>query len=192
MDRAVNLRIFPDRCTDSRLVQLDNTSSVGFGSSVHGLELNLASPLLQPKLSSGALDYCVTATSNLAAFTVGQTESGYAAVNGDMKYPATVTLLDEAFFSSTAGVLPLTFEGFDRNVSLWLPTMTTIPGTISPSVNFDNRLSSGYLMTQQGFTADVSCEFKNLTSDTTPSLVLETDTVNNATNGTQSSLPTSP
>ncbi|KAF7369672.1 hypothetical protein MVEN_00298300 [Mycena venus] len=159
-----------------------------FDAPVDGVELDLSSPLLQPMSNSGALDYCVVNSTNLPAFTVGQTESGYVAVNGDLEFPASVTLMDQAFFSSTAGILPLTFKDVDIDVSKWFPGMTSIPGTLGPSTDFSKGLSSEYSLIQQGFTADVTCEFKDLTSETSPSLVIQKDPLNDSTNGTQSSL----
>jgi hypothetical protein len=44
----------------------------------------------------------------------------------------------------------LTFDDFDRDVSLWFPHMTIIPGTLSPSVGFAKGLSSSYSLIQQG------------------------------------------
>ncbi|KAF8179692.1 hypothetical protein K438DRAFT_1768729 [Mycena galopus ATCC 62051] len=52
---------------------------------------------------------------------------------------------------------------------------TDIPGTLSPSTNLDNSLAATSLVTQQGFSADVSCQFEDLTPDTTPSLSFEVD-----------------
>ncbi|KAJ7260818.1 hypothetical protein C8J57DRAFT_1514739 [Mycena rebaudengoi] len=77
---------------------------------VTGSELDLSSPLLPPFLSSGALDFCVFNSSNLPGFDVGQTESGYASVNRDLKVPISFTLMDFAFNTSTAGILPLSFD----------------------------------------------------------------------------------
>ncbi|KAJ6607597.1 hypothetical protein B0H10DRAFT_2227708 [Mycena sp. CBHHK59/15] len=42
-------------------------------------------------------------------------------------------------------------------------------------------LSTNYSMAQQGFTADISCSFQNLTNETTPDLQIVTDTVANWT-----------
>jgi hypothetical protein len=51
--------------------------------------------------------------------------------------------------------------------------ITTIPGTVGPVGDQPPiGLSSSYSLTSQGFTADVTCEFKNLALDTTPSLYL--------------------
>ncbi|KAF7369674.1 hypothetical protein MVEN_00298500 [Mycena venus] len=136
---------------------------------VTGGEIDLSSPLLPPLLSSGTLDF-----SNLPGFTVGQTESGYASVNRDLTFPISLTLMDFAFDTSTAGILPLSFD--DTNVSSWFPDMTTIPGTLKPQLNLRKGLSATSLMLQQGFGADVSCQFTDLEPDTTPSLNVQKTT----------------
>jgi hypothetical protein len=40
-------------------------------------------------------------TAKLPAFVVGQTESGYTAVKGNLSFPATFTLMDQPFNLST-------------------------------------------------------------------------------------------
>jgi hypothetical protein len=40
-------------------------------------------------------------TASLAAFMVGQTESGYTAVQGDLGFPAIFTMMDQPFNLST-------------------------------------------------------------------------------------------
>ncbi|KAJ6617244.1 hypothetical protein B0H10DRAFT_1327543 [Mycena sp. CBHHK59/15] len=140
-----------------------------------GSELDLSSPLLHQMQSSGALDFCVFNSSDLTAFTVGQTESGYTAVKSNFGYPGSFTLMDQNFNISTAGVLPVTLS--DVNASAWFPGMTSVAATIQGVDDLPDGLSSNYSMIQQGFTADVTCKFQNLTADTTPSLILQTDTV---------------
>ncbi|KAJ7311748.1 hypothetical protein DFH08DRAFT_973832 [Mycena albidolilacea] len=142
---------------------------------VTGTELDLSSPLLPPLLSSGALDFCVFDSSNLPGFTVGQTESGYASVNRDLTFPISLTLMDFAFDTSTAGILPLSFD--DTNVSSWFPDMTTISGTLEPQLNLRKGLSATSTMLQQGFGVDVSCRFADLDPSTTPSLNVQNTTV---------------
>ncbi|KAJ7673859.1 hypothetical protein DFH06DRAFT_1445368 [Mycena polygramma] len=139
---------------------------------VVGRELDLSSSLLQPLGDSGALDFCVVNTSNLPEFTVGQTESGYAALNADEDFLASLNLMDRTFVTSTGGILPLTFRDVDA-AAQWFPNMTTIPGTLSPFFDVRTGLSSNFSTTQQGFTADVTCKFQNLTLDTIPSLEID-------------------
>ncbi|KAJ6553262.1 hypothetical protein B0H19DRAFT_1236293 [Mycena capillaripes] len=148
-----------------------------------GRELDLSNPILQNLFTSHALDSCVLDSSTLVALSVGQTASGYAALNGDLGFPESVSLLDQSFNSSTAGILPLNF--YEANVSSWFPNLntTTIPATLSaPSVGFRHGLAWTSSMNQQGFTTDVVCNFARFVPDA-PSVFVTT------TNGTDSLSP---
>ncbi|KAF7366134.1 hypothetical protein MVEN_00490300 [Mycena venus] len=141
-------------------------------SSITGRELDLSSPLLQSTLPESTREFCVYNTSNLPALTVGQTESGFAAGNENQGFPTSVILLGQSFLTSTGGILPLTFV--DVPLDSWFPDPTTLPAALSISGDLPSGLSSDYSITQQGYTADVSCTFQNLTRDSTPSLQVET------------------
>ncbi|KAJ7333423.1 hypothetical protein DFH08DRAFT_881191 [Mycena albidolilacea] len=143
-----------------------------FESSITGRELDLSSTLLQSSLPDPVHQNCVFDNSNNPAFTVGQTESGYAAVNQDLEFPASVILLGQSFVSSTGGILPLTFGNVTSDS--WFPNQTTLPATLSIHGDLPNDLSVEYSISQQGYTADVSCQFQDLEKDTTPSLDIET------------------
>ncbi|KAJ7933445.1 hypothetical protein B0H13DRAFT_2306852 [Mycena leptocephala] len=152
-----------------------------------GYELDLSSPLLQQMKSGGALDSCVVNSTNLPAFLVGQTESGYAAMKSEMDFPGSLTLMDQRFNISTAGILPMT--QLDVNATSFFPNqnVTTIPANLTSAFDIgDDFLSSHYSMMQQGFTANVTCEFQNLTADSTPSLAILSDTVKDWASGSQS------
>ncbi|KAJ7450945.1 hypothetical protein B0H11DRAFT_316930 [Mycena galericulata] len=148
-----------------------------------GTELDLSSPLLQQMQSSGALDDCVFDSSNIAAFTVGQTESGYATLKDDLGFPASLTLMDQTFDVNTAGILPLTLV--DVNVSTWFSGTTILPATLRPAFELPWGLSSNYSMTQQGFSTLVNCEFQNVSTETTPNISVTTDTVKDWSSGEQ-------
>ncbi|KAJ7066172.1 hypothetical protein C8F01DRAFT_695527 [Mycena amicta] len=151
----------------------------GDTSDVTGRELDLLNPILS-NLSGDALDFCVFNTSNLAGLTVGQTESGFAAMNEDIGIPVSLTLMDFAFNTSTAGVLPLGFDTID--VSAWFGNTTTIiPWSLLPNVSLHDGISATSKMIQQGFSADVACTFQDLKPDTTPSLVVENTTLSSGT-----------
>ncbi|KAF7344938.1 hypothetical protein MVEN_01656400 [Mycena venus] len=153
-----------------------------YDTDVRGSELNLANPLLQPMLASGEIGFCVTNSSELVALSVGQTGSGFAALNGDLDFPTSLTLMDNSFNTSTGGILPVAFRY--ANVSAWFPDATSIPAAITaPSIGLNNGLSWTWSILQQGFSADVHCELRNLTVDTTPSLSL------NITGGADGSPP---
>ncbi|KAJ7052289.1 hypothetical protein C8F01DRAFT_627023 [Mycena amicta] len=157
-----------------------------YDTGIAGRELDLANPLLKSMFSIGALDSCVFNSSNLVALSVGETTSGFAALNGYLGFPTSSTFMDNAFNTSTAGILPLAFV--DVDASPWFgntsKSVTTLPASLSaPSIGFHNGLAWTSTMYQQGFTADVSCKSQDLTPDTTPSLIIDT------INGTDSSLP---
>ncbi|KAJ7806677.1 hypothetical protein B0H13DRAFT_2386937 [Mycena leptocephala] len=129
---------------------------------LNGSELDLSSPLLNQAQTTGVLDECeISPSGHLTWFIPGQTDSGYAAVEGNMSLPASFTAVGRNFNTSTAGVYPLTV--FDVDASSLFPGMTTIPGTLAPVGVIPDGFSHTYSMMQQGFTADVSCTFSNNT-----------------------------
>ncbi|KAF8215220.1 hypothetical protein K438DRAFT_2008641 [Mycena galopus ATCC 62051] len=153
-----------------------------YDTDVRGRELDLASPLLPSMLTSSEVRFCVTNSSELVGLSVGQTGSGFAAVNGDVGFPTSLTLMDNSFNTSTGGILPVTFR--QANVSAWFPDATVIPAALTaPSIGLNNGLSWTWSMIQQGSSADVRCELQNLTADTTPSLSI------NITGGSDGSPP---
>ncbi|KAF8149699.1 hypothetical protein K438DRAFT_1866295 [Mycena galopus ATCC 62051] len=154
-----------------------------FESFITGQELDLSNTLLQSTLTGASYDFCVFNSSNLPALTVGQTESGYAAVNQDLDFAASVILLGQSFVSSTGGILPLTFVDVPSGSSF--PDTTTLPVALKIYGVLPSGLSADYSITQQGYTADVSCTFQDLTSDSTPSLKVETNPLEDE-NGNQS------
>ncbi|KAJ7877881.1 hypothetical protein B0H13DRAFT_2546065 [Mycena leptocephala] len=145
-----------------------------------GSEIDLSSPALLRMQASGQLDNCVYNGTSFPSFTVGQTESGYAAVKSGMPLPASITVMDQTFNISTAGVLPLSER--DINTSSWFEGNTSLPAALDHT-HLPNGLESSYILTQQGFTANVDCHFQDITEDTTPSGSLWTDTVKNWSSG---------
>ncbi|KAJ6452440.1 hypothetical protein C8R45DRAFT_1040655 [Mycena sanguinolenta] len=147
---------------------LISPGQIDFEAPLNGTEIDLTNARLQSLQSTGALDYCVINTTNLASFYVGQTESGYSALKGDIGLPATLTLMDQTFNFSTGGILPQTF--YTVNTSSWFigTDITHIPINIESLVDLPEGLSfSSSTVTQQGLSADVSCEFQDLPADTT-------------------------
>ncbi|KAJ6448708.1 hypothetical protein C8R45DRAFT_1224623 [Mycena sanguinolenta] len=114
-----------------------------------GYDIDLSSPLLRKMLGNEneVLDSCVVARTSLPAFIVGQTESGYTAVQGDMGFPATFTMMDQPFNLSTAGISPLTLSPL--NASTWFPNITTILATVKPVWDLPDGLDSSYSLNQQ-------------------------------------------
>ncbi|KAJ6490978.1 hypothetical protein C8R45DRAFT_928806 [Mycena sanguinolenta] len=139
---------------------LISPSQMDFEAPLNGTEIDLTNPRLQSLQSTGKLDYCVIDTS--------QTESGYSALKGDMDLQATLTLMDQTFNLATGGTLPQTFDPV--NTTSWFvgTNITHIPSNIESVVDLPESLDfSSYTAKQQGFTADVSCEFQALPNDTT-------------------------
>ncbi|KAJ7167060.1 hypothetical protein C8R46DRAFT_1351243 [Mycena filopes] len=134
---------------------------------ITGHEIDLTSSVLRG-LSSEQLQSCVVDSAGLSAFVVGHTESGEAALKGDLGYPATFTLMEQSLNVSSGGILPLYFEDLPANS--WFPTIPTIPSTIRAE-GLPKGLSANTTVNQQGFTAYVDCEFgerppsMNYTSD---------------------------
>ncbi|KAJ7842826.1 hypothetical protein B0H14DRAFT_2779954 [Mycena olivaceomarginata] len=123
-----------------------------------GHDIDLSSPLLRQMLgNSKVLDSCVVASTSLAAFMVGQTESGYTAVQGDLGFPAIFTMMDQPFNLSTAGISPLTLSPL--NASTWFPNITTIPATVKPVWELPDGLDSSYSLSQQDCVADDNLTF---------------------------------
>ncbi|KAK7043428.1 hypothetical protein R3P38DRAFT_3308996 [Favolaschia claudopus] len=130
---------------------------------LQGHELDLSSPLLLQINKLDAVEYCIENSTNGPAFIVGQTESGYTAVKGDLGLPATFTVMEYSFNLSTGGILPLTLKPIDA--STWFRNTSTIPSTIRPDSELPRGLDSEYSLAQQGFTADVKCNFINSSDD---------------------------
>ncbi|KAJ6449453.1 hypothetical protein C8R45DRAFT_1044821 [Mycena sanguinolenta] len=139
-----------------------------------GREIDLSSPLLS-QIDNDGLDYCVVHSTKLPAFIVSQLESGYAAVEGDLSFPAILTVMDRTFNLSTGGILPLSLSPV--NASRSFQNATTIPATIIPTQALPEALDSSYSFSQQGFTADVSCEFWDSEDETIPRLFWQNNTV---------------
>ncbi|KAJ7167061.1 hypothetical protein C8R46DRAFT_1351244 [Mycena filopes] len=146
---------------------------------ITGHEIDLTSPVLRG-LSIQQLQSCVVDSTNLAAFVVGQTESGEAAVKGDLQYPATFTLMKQSLNISSGGILPLYFEDLPANS--WFPTIPTIPSTILAEGGLPEGLSANSTVNQQGFTAAVSCQF----GERPPSMTYVSDSVQDWVSGRNS------
>ncbi|KAK6984836.1 hypothetical protein R3P38DRAFT_3103134 [Favolaschia claudopus] len=154
-----------------------------FDDVIGGREADLSSSGLKTMFAAGALDGCVYNSSRLISMAVGQTESGYSALHRDISFPTSLTFLDHNFNTSTAGIFPMLFSEQDSNS--WFPHTTGFPASLSqPSISFRRGLSWTSTINQQGFTADVSCKFQNVTPSSTPSLTMRP---NSSLDGVQSS-----
>ncbi|KAJ7625193.1 hypothetical protein B0H17DRAFT_1111450 [Mycena rosella] len=142
-----------------------------------GADLNLSSPILYEMFNTGELDFCVRDQGNRKSLFPTETESGYAAARAILGQPSSFMLMDQVFNVSTGGVLPAYLTAI--NASAWFTTTSIIPVVthdVSPR-RPDHGFTTNYSMIQQGFSADVSCSFRNLTNDTIPSLWRESDSV---------------
>ncbi|KAK6966793.1 hypothetical protein R3P38DRAFT_3512190 [Favolaschia claudopus] len=136
---------------------------------VSSKEIDLANPRLDLYLHNGSLDACALDNSVLVGLAIGETESGFSAARGAQNLPSSLSIANFIFNTSTAGILPLSFQ--DIPTSSAFDNATIIPHSISgPGIGIPRSLS----MVQQGFTADVSCKFQPLTNTTSPSLTITT------------------
>ncbi|KAJ7634408.1 hypothetical protein FB45DRAFT_908828 [Roridomyces roridus] len=133
-----------------------------------GLEIDLSSPVLQ-QIASNGLSVCEAAEGDTEVYG-GVPASGYASGQAYLGLPAAVSLLGKGFNVSTRGILAATLN--DTTVGSWF-----IPATAKTTKTPPTGISSSYSMTQQGFTADVSCSQQTLTNTTSPGVWFDTDTV---------------
>ncbi|KAJ7148328.1 hypothetical protein C8R46DRAFT_1311734 [Mycena filopes] len=140
-----------------------------------GHEIDLASPLLGQVKNNTALSNCITSGTSYSAFIVGQTDSGYAAAKAALSIGASFSMMDQTVNETTGGIFPLTLES--RNSSTWFPGTTTIPASVRTIVDPPIGLDSRYSLTQQGFTADVSCKRWSATDSSMPLVYIDNTTV---------------
>ncbi|KAJ7728183.1 hypothetical protein B0H14DRAFT_3001280, partial [Mycena olivaceomarginata] len=124
-----------------------------------GHEIDLESPILQQMYNTGTFDVCQRAGRDGAVYG-GVPESGYANGETYLGLPAAVSLLSRGFNVSTRGILAAILN--DTHVGSW-----SIPGTVQMQGSRPKGISDTYSMSQQGFTAYVSCTVQTLTNDTT-------------------------
>ncbi|KAJ7088051.1 hypothetical protein B0H15DRAFT_982632 [Mycena belliarum] len=163
--------------------------TITISSPLSGSELDLSSPILH-NLSRGVLGNCTYDSEDFASMGAGQLESGYTSAKTYFGYPSILTLMDQTFNGSTGGILPASLK--DVNTSTWFTssnTTTILPRTKMDSSSRVDGLSANYSMEQQGFTANVSCHFQNLTNETIPDLTLSQDTVANWTRLSSAQVP---
>ncbi|KAF7348689.1 hypothetical protein MVEN_01387700 [Mycena venus] len=129
--------------------------AIDFYGPIVGHEIDLSKPLQQ---NDEVVDFCVVNGTSQPAFIVGETDSGYAAAKGELSesFPSLFTVMDQTFNISTGGIFPLTL--FARSSRAWFRNTTTVPATVKSVADLPRGLGSWYLLNQQGFTAEVSCE----------------------------------
>ncbi|KAJ7649381.1 hypothetical protein DFH06DRAFT_380832 [Mycena polygramma] len=134
-----------------------------------GHDIDLASPNLHQIWESKAMGVCLSAGRDGAVYG-GVPTSGYANGQSYLGLPAAVSLLGQGFNISTRGIAAATLN--DTHVGSW-----SIPASAHSEGNRGRGISESYSMTQQGFTANVSCTLRNLTSTTTPDVEQSTDSI---------------
>ncbi|TFK73517.1 hypothetical protein BDN72DRAFT_185212 [Pluteus cervinus] len=94
--------------------------------------------------------------------------SGVAYVNARLGLPSILNFNQLSFINSTGGVLPANLFQLDSAISAGrvLPANTFLDAPASSSEGF----GTNYTVTQQGFTADVACEQRNLSATTVPAV----------------------
>ncbi|KAK7000317.1 hypothetical protein R3P38DRAFT_3328052 [Favolaschia claudopus] len=116
-----------------------------------GQEIDLTSPHVTQ--TDNTVKDCVWTGPDLAIVAAQEPESGYTSARAKLGFPTTFTVMDRSFNVSTGGILPLTLQPMSYLGA------HTIPVTIYPQWKLPRGLGSSHSLVQQGFTADVSCEF---------------------------------
>ncbi|TFK73336.1 hypothetical protein BDN72DRAFT_197586 [Pluteus cervinus] len=94
--------------------------------------------------------------------------SGAAALSAHFGLPGILNYNQLSFVNSTGGILPANIFALDSaiNTGQQLPVHTFLDQNIHSPKGF----STNYTVTQQGLTADIHCEQRNLTDTTNPSV----------------------
>ncbi|TFK63111.1 hypothetical protein BDN72DRAFT_964121 [Pluteus cervinus] len=102
--------------------------------------------------------------------------SGMAAISNSLNLPSILNYNDVSFITNTGGILPANLFSISSGVTAGqdLPINTFVDD--SSIENTPVIFSRNYTVTQQGFTAPISCEQRNLTATTVPSLLFENST----------------
>ncbi|KAJ7610706.1 hypothetical protein DFH06DRAFT_1345817 [Mycena polygramma] len=131
-----------------------------------GRDLDLLSPTLQRLWDSDdSVNFCALESLVDNAGIAGLLDSSSAKVQSYLGLPGVVSLFGQSFNASTHGILPATLNN-DSALSL-------LSSTLAQSIGPRHRgISGSYSMTQQGFTASVSCSPQNLTKTTSPPVEL--------------------
>ncbi|KAK6996488.1 hypothetical protein R3P38DRAFT_3071040, partial [Favolaschia claudopus] len=133
-----------------------------------GNELDLSAPLWQQLNDDPIVGSCIQSSMKSGTSRMGWMASGSAAVADELSgFPASFKLFGPLIHGSTGGALPLSLNPTESR--LWFPNdhfpdmdMSGLSGGINPPPNLRWRYHS---IDQQGFTADVSCEFQGAADD---------------------------
>ncbi|KAJ6461925.1 hypothetical protein C8R47DRAFT_104179 [Mycena vitilis] len=127
-----------------------------------GRDIDLSSSILEQLWASQDSDlmFCAVSVKD-RRMAGGVQDSGFANGQSNLGLPAAVSLLGQGFNASTRGVLTATLN--DTDVGGY-----RIPATAQSLGPRHIGIANSYSMTQQGFTANVSCGLQNLTNTTSP------------------------
>ncbi|KAF8174475.1 hypothetical protein K438DRAFT_1939919 [Mycena galopus ATCC 62051] len=103
---------------------------------------------------------------NYNALFTDLSESGLSATQNYFGAPTSIRFMNQTFNASTNGIMPAFTDAV--NVSKWLWQNELVLPTIANTSALPTGLISNYSTIQQGFTADVSCTWQNLSATTTP------------------------
>ncbi|KAK7006257.1 hypothetical protein R3P38DRAFT_3037589 [Favolaschia claudopus] len=133
-----------------------------------GNELDLSAPLWQQLNYDPTVGSCIQSSMKSGTSRMGWMASGSAAVADELSgFPTSFKLFGHLIQGSTGGALPLSLNPTESR--LWFPNdhfpdmdMSGLSGGINPPPNLRWRYHS---IDQQGFTAEVSCEFQGAPDD---------------------------
>lgn len=128
-----------------------------------GREIDLASDYVQQLwFGKGSLYGCLAGAQD-GTVHASLLDSGYVKGQSYLGVPSAISLLGQGYNASTQGILAATLN--DTHLGSW-----SIPATIRSVGPRRSGLSSSYSMSQQGFTANISCGLQTLTNVTSPSI----------------------
>ncbi|KAJ7290331.1 hypothetical protein C8J57DRAFT_1458932 [Mycena rebaudengoi] len=187
-----------NRCSDIRVRNIQFWSTlitpvtVIIPTTLFGTELDLASPVLDDIVSNTTmLRSCLWNDNFYRTGFSGKEDGGYAAAKSYFGFPLTVSVMAQTYNRSTAGILTAPLA--DVNISMvFFREMVPLVSTLYTSSPLPRGLSTNYSTVQQGigspvkgfffhliinpgFTVDVHCEFRNLTSKTKPNIKWSAD-----------------
>ncbi|KAF8159957.1 hypothetical protein B0H34DRAFT_674230 [Crassisporium funariophilum] len=145
-----------------------------------GTELDLASPAFQNLMAANAEK--VTPEYFTHVLSLAQS-SGSNAVSTHFSLPSVLNFNQFSYANATMGILPLSLEhvhsnllsATGKNVSPAMTTTNKNGQTVQPK-KAPPTLPVRFMLTQQGFTANISCESRVLDATTSPSVVFNSIT----------------
>ncbi|KIM38937.1 hypothetical protein M413DRAFT_29851 [Hebeloma cylindrosporum] len=138
-------------------------------SNMVGFELDLASPDFQALFSTNAER--VTADVFSRVLPVAES-SGGTAVSARFSLPSILNFNHFSYLNSTRGILPVAIEEVDSKLMSEWGTMMPVNVKVNQKWASPPGFPVSFSMSQQGFSADVTCRQQDLDASTVPSLTL--------------------